>query len=101
MWETLFLEMAGVLTLRKCVPLLIVLVTILFFFPVAVGSYQATHGPTSTLREYLTSILLQTLFVLVALISLLFAVNWTESHFEMAEGAVPSTSSAALLSLRC
>jgi hypothetical protein len=88
-------------TFRKSVLLLIVLVTILFFFPVAVGSYQATHGPTSTLKEYLTSILLQTLIALVVLISLLFSPHWTEGHFEMAERKIPAPHPAPLQSLRC
>lgn len=56
--------------LRTTAPLLIVLVTVLFLFPVHVGSFQATHGPTSTLKECLMGLLLQALIALVAQVTL-------------------------------
>lgn len=44
---------------RKLVPLVVVLVSLLFLFPVKVGSFQATHGPTTTLEESMFFLLLQ------------------------------------------
>jgi hypothetical protein len=55
---------------RRTAPLLIVLVVLLFFFPAQVGSFQATHGPTSTLKECLMGLLLRALIALVARVML-------------------------------
>lgn len=51
---------------RTAVPLVILLVTLLFLFPVQVGSFQATHGPTSTLKECLMGLLVGVLIMVVA-----------------------------------
>lgn len=40
---------------------LIVSVALLFFFPVPIGGFQASHGPVSTLKEHDRSLALQTL----------------------------------------
>jgi hypothetical protein len=55
---------------RRAVPLLIVLVTMLFLFPVEVGSFQATHGPITTLNESLVGVFLQALIALAGCILL-------------------------------
>jgi len=39
--------------------LLVLLVCLLFLFPVKVGSFQATHGPTTTQEESMFFLLLQ------------------------------------------
>lgn len=39
--------------------MLMLLVCLLFLFPVKVGSFQATHGPTTTLEESVFFLLLQ------------------------------------------
>lgn len=57
---------------RKAVPLLITLVVVLFLFPLQVGNFQSTHGPTSTLKECLVGLLVQALVALVGQV-LLFA----------------------------
>lgn len=61
MCDTRSLAMLAFAQSRRAVPLLIVLVTMLFLFPVEVGSFQATHGPTTTLKESLLDVLLQAL----------------------------------------
>lgn len=58
--------MLGLAKSRNFVSLLIVLVVMLFFFPVQVGSFQATHGPTTTLKESSAEVVLQALLALVA-----------------------------------
>ena len=86
---------------RRTVPLLVLLVVLLFFFPVAVGSYQATHGPTSTLQEYLTSVLLQALIALVAPCGVAFAASVAPAADCIIEGVPRNAGSRVCFSLRC
>jgi hypothetical protein len=58
--------MVALFPFRQAVPLLITLVIVLFLFPLQVGSFQSTHGPTSTLKECLIGVLLQALVALLA-----------------------------------
>jgi uncharacterized membrane protein (DUF441 family) len=88
-------------TCRKSVPLLIILVTVLFFCPVAVGSYQATHGPTSTLKEFLSSLLLRVLIGLLAHIGLRLAAVCTQAHFSLAANTLLNLVSGPPPALRC
>lgn len=87
---------------RKAVPLLILLVTILFLFPVEVGSFQATHGPTTTLKECLVGLLLQALiaivgYVLVKAGALCFGFRFVSRETALLLKAPDET----LFSLRC
>lgn len=51
---------------RNLIPVLIVMVGLLFFFHLAIGSYQAVHGPTTTLKETTLAFVLQALIALIA-----------------------------------
>lgn len=59
---------------RKLAALSTFLVLMLFLFPVQVGSFQATHGPTSTLKELALEILIQALVALVSAMLLIHCV---------------------------
>ncbi|HEX7288808.1 MAG TPA: hypothetical protein VF532_21675 [Candidatus Angelobacter sp.] len=50
----------------KLVTIAVVLVAALFFFHGSDGGYQATNGPTSTLKECAVGLLLQSLILLLA-----------------------------------
>ncbi len=49
----------------KLVPIVVILVALLFFFPGSQGSFQTTNGPTSTLKECAIGLLLQSLILLL------------------------------------
>ena len=53
------LQMFAHVQSRGLAPLLVLLVCLLFLFPVKVGSFQSTHGPTTTLEESMFFLLLQ------------------------------------------
>ena len=93
--------MPALSTFRKTVPALIVLVVLLFFFPVAVGSYQATHGPTSTLNEYLTGVLLQGLIALLTPGGIAFAASFGPTDHSIIELIPRNLACGVPLSLRC
>lgn len=63
--------MVALFPFRKAVPLLVPLVIVLFLFPLQVGNFQSTHGPTSTLKECLIGLLLQALIGLLTQVLLL------------------------------
>jgi hypothetical protein len=50
----------------KIVPIVVVLVGMMFFFPGSFGSFQSTNGPTSTLKECAVGLALQALILLLA-----------------------------------
>lgn len=50
----------------KLVPIVVVLVALLFFFHGSDGGFQTMNGPTSTLKECGTGLLLQALILLLA-----------------------------------
>ena len=50
----------------KLVPIVVVLVGMLFFFPGSSGSFQSTNGPTTTLKECSVGLVLQALILLLA-----------------------------------
>lgn len=89
---------------RGLVPLLVLLVSILFLFPVKVGSFQATHGPTTTLEESLFFLLLQISLLIfwTALLPFQLLVN-VDPSFRIFERhtADRTTRNNALVSLRC
>lgn len=89
---------------RKLVPLVTVLVSLLFLFPVSVGSFQATHGPTTTLEESLFFLLLQISLLIfwTALLpfQLLISVDRCFRIFER-HTADRTTRNNAPVSLRC
>ena len=57
---------------REVAALLVFLVLMLFLFPAQVGSFQATHGPTATLKELSLKLFVQ---ALVALLSAILLTN--------------------------
>ena len=91
--------MLAIATFRRSVPLLILLVAMLFFFPLAMGSYQATHGPTSTLKEYVTSLLLQALPAVLAALRL--GPRLAEALVEALTGPNLSPSPEQTVLMRC
>jgi hypothetical protein len=56
--------------------LLLFLVLMLFFFPVQVGSFQATHGPTTTLKESGVEITLQAMVTVLSATVLTSLFAW-------------------------
>jgi hypothetical protein len=54
------------LTKSELVPIIMIAVTLLFFFPAAHGGFQASHGPTTTMRESIECFLLLVSMVLCA-----------------------------------
>lgn len=54
---------------RKFVALVAILVMLLFLFPAKAGSFQSTHGPTSTIDESLFGLVLQVLALAVAVLA--------------------------------
>lgn len=73
---------------RKMVPVLVLLVLLLFLFPVRVGSFQSTHGPTSTVEKSFAGVLFCSLLLVIAVlvppmfngISRTGMVLWRQSH---------------------
>lgn len=59
-------EMSTLLKSRNVIPVLVLLVFLLFLFPVKVGSFQSTHGPTSTLEKSLVGVLFCSLLMVIA-----------------------------------
>lgn len=55
---------------RKFVPLVAFLVMLLFLFPAKAGSFQSTHGPTSTMDKSLFGLVLQVLTLALAALAL-------------------------------
>ena len=58
--------MSTLLKSRNMIAVLVLLVFLLFLFPVKVGSFQSTHGPTSTLEKSLAVVLLCSLLLVIA-----------------------------------
>lgn len=83
--------------------MLVLLVCLLFLFPVKVGSFQATHGPTTTLEESIFLLLQISLLVLgTALLSLRLLPNVTCSFAVLERNARDRTTrESAPFSLRC
>ena len=98
----LLLRMAYCVRIRNVALLLILLVALLFFFHATAGSYQAMHGPTSTLKEVQFPILLQAMVVLLTCGFLAFHFKMIAGAFHaFAEAWAPPLDSAALSPLRC
>lgn len=87
----------------KLVPVVVVLVALLFFFPGSQGSFQTTNGPTSTLKECAIGLLLQSLILLLARIILgLFDLLRGDNSIVFSIAAVsPPASCPCLAPLRC
>lgn len=94
--------MATLVPFRNAVPLLITLVIVLFLFPLQAGGFQSTHGPTSTLKEYLVGFLLQVLVALLAQVLLLFAgLRCVRGFVFVNAGPVFGPPGGVAFSLRC
>ena len=98
------LQMFAYIQSRGLAPLLVLLVCLLFLFPVKVGSFQSTHGPTTTLEESMFFLLLQISLLVVgsALLSfrLLPAVGRCFGVLDWSADD-RTTHDHALVSLRC
>lgn len=55
---------------RKFVPFVALLVMLLFLFPAKAGSFQSTHGPTSTMDKSLFGLILQVLTLAISAVGL-------------------------------
>jgi hypothetical protein len=100
--EHYFVAMFAFPQSRRAAQLLIILVTMLFLFPVAVGSFQATHGPTSTLKECTVGLLLQALIAVAGYVLLKSGALYCFFRFRFLPAVLllkPPDSS--LISLRC
>jgi hypothetical protein len=89
---------------RGLVPLLALLICLLFLFPVKVGSFQATHGPTTTLEESLFFLVLQISLLLFGIASLsIQLLTSVDRCFGMVERDTGhrTTNVNAPISLRC
>jgi hypothetical protein len=74
----------------------------LFLFPVAVGSFQATHGPTSTLKECLVGLVLQALIAVAGYVLLKLGAFCCCFRFGFLPAVLPLTlPDTSLFSLRC
>jgi hypothetical protein len=98
------LQMFAYVQSRGLVPLLVLLVCLLFLFPVKVGSFQSTHGPTTTLEESMFFLLLQISLLVVgtALLSFRLLPAVGRCFGVLAWSADDRTThDHALVSLRC
>ncbi len=68
--------MLGLAKFRNMAALLTFLVLMLFFFPIQVGSFQATHGPTTTLKESGVEIMLQAMVTVLSAMVLASLFAW-------------------------
>lgn len=88
----------------KLVTVAVVLVAALFFFHGSDGGFQATHGPTSTLKECAVGLLLQSLILLLAqsIIGVFgCAKRSLVTVLDPLDPSVPLRGSVALAPLRC
>ncbi len=97
-----FLDMLGLAKFRNGAALLIFLVLMLFFFPVHVGSFQATHGPTTTVKESSIEVMLQALVaLLIALVLSLIAPSFCFGFADLSPLFDIRPAGIRIFSLRC
>jgi hypothetical protein len=88
----------------KLVTIAVVLVAALFFFHGSDGGFQATNGPTSTLKECAVGVLLQSLILLLAhsIIGVFERAKSSPLAFlEFVAPSAPAPRATSLAPLRC